>query len=253
MRGALYLVAILALPAVLSADPPKPKVDAGAALGALTGGQTTAALAGNLRAFLLDNFPDPLFEDASHWNLQKRGPRGKWRNDGRWWKARIEGRNLRDTLLLDLRDVQQPGGGLTTFTLFVSFDAGIQLDRQTWMMGARLHSGSTRARCRVRLTLRCEALTKFEKGKKLLPDAIFRLRVVQSNLEYDNVVVEHVAGVGGEAAKLLGEAVIDGIRQMKPSLERNLRERANTAIVKAADTKEVRLNLFDLFSEPRAK
>ena len=100
----------------------------------------------------------------------------------------------------------------------------------------------------MRLTLDCEALTKFEKGKKILPDAVFRLRVVKSDLGYDNLVVEHTAGVGGEAAKVLGDAVIGGMRQWKPSLERNLRDRANAAIVKAADTKEVRVNLLDLFS-----
>jgi len=162
--------------------------------------------------------------------------------------VRISARNLKDTLVVDLRDLVQPGGGVTTFRLFVSFDAVVQYDRQTWRLGARTYSGSTRARCRVRLTLDCEALTKFEKGKKILPDAVFRLRVVKSDLAYDNLVVEHTAGVGGEAAKVLGDAVIGGMRQWKPSLERNLRDRANAAIVKAADTKEVRVNLLDLFS-----
>jgi hypothetical protein len=174
--------------------------------------------------------------------------RDKWRNDGHWWKVRINGKNLADTLVVDLRELRQPGGGVTTFRLFVSFDAVILYEQQTWKMGARLYSGSTRARCRVRLALDCEALAKFEKGKKLLPDAVFRLRVVRSDLGYDNLVVEHTAGVGGEAAKVLGDAVVGGMRQWKPSLERNLREKANAAIVKAADTKEVRVNLLELFS-----
>ncbi len=39
-------------------------------------------------AILLTGLPDPLFEDAKKWDLQKKGPRGKMRNDGRWWKLR---------------------------------------------------------------------------------------------------------------------------------------------------------------------
>jgi hypothetical protein len=242
-------VLVLILTGAAPAQPPKPKLDANAALGALTGDQTTAALSGNLRSLLLENFPDPLFEDAKNWGQRKENLRGKLRNDGHWWKVRITSKNLRDTLVVDLRDLVQPGGGVTTFRLFVSFDAVVEYDQQKWRLGVRTYSGSTRARCRVRLTLDCEALTKFEKGKKILPDAVFRLRVVKSDLGYDNLVVEHTAGVGGETAKVLGDAVVGGMRQWKPSLERNLRDKANAAIVKAADTKEVRVNLLDLFSK----
>jgi hypothetical protein len=250
MRLRLSLVAaLLALAAPACAEPPGPKkLDPSSALSALTGNQTTASLSGNLRALIVESFPDPLFEDQSHWGKRRETPRGKLRNDGRWWKVRVAGRNVKDSLVVDLRDLQQPGKGVTTFRLFVSFDAVIVMDRQTWKLGARLYSGETRARCRVRLTLDCEALAKFEKGKKPVPDAVFRLRVLRSDLAYDNLVVEHTAGVGGETAKVLGDAVIGGMRQWKPSIERNLREKANAAIVKAADTKEVRVNLLDLFA-----
>ena len=243
----LVLVALTGT-SLAASPPPRIKLDPAAALGALTGGQSTDALAGNLRGLLLKNFPDPLFEDAKHWDLKKQGPRGKWRNHGQWRKLCVRARSVRDTLIVDLRDLQQPGGGRTTFTLYVSFDGAAELERQNWRMGVRLHSGSTRARFRVRLALFCELTTKFEKGKEWLPDAVFRLRVSRSDLRYDNVVVEHTAGVGGEIARVLGDAVIDGLRQWKPSLERNLVEKANAAIVKAADTREVRVNLLNLLS-----
>ncbi len=249
----LALVAAVALAGTGRAAPPKVKLDPAAALGALTGGNTTDALAGNLRGLLLQNMPEPLFEDAKHWNLKKQGPRGKVRNHGRWWKVRVTGLNLRDTLIVDLRNLQQPGGGRTTFTLFVSFDARAVLERQKWRLGVRTFSGSTRARFRVRLALDCEATAKFDRGKELLPDVVVRLRVLRSDLKYDNVVVEHTAGVGGEMAKVLGEAMIDGLKQWKPSLERNLLTRANAAIVKAADTKEVRVSLMSLFAEKKGQ
>src|SRR3954452_840027 len=110
-------VLVLFLTGAAPAQPPKPKVDANAALSALTGDQTTAALSGNLRALLLDNFPDPLFEEAKNWGMRKENLRGKLRNDGHWWKVRVTGKNLRDTLVVDLRDLVQPGGGITTFRL----------------------------------------------------------------------------------------------------------------------------------------
>src|SRR5207245_5136752 len=93
----------------------------------------------------------------------------------------------------------------------------------------------------VYLTLGCEVLLKVEKGKSLLPDLVFRLRVVKSEMKYDNLVVEHIAGIGGTGAKVLGEALQSHIKQWHPSLERDLIAKANAAVVRAADTREVRL------------
>jgi hypothetical protein len=166
-------------------------------------------------------------------------------NDGRWWKVRVTAVNPRDTLVLDLCDVWQPEQGRMTFTTYVALDTQVEFDRQRWHEGKRLYSGTVRARMRVRLNLRCEATGRLE-TKDFLPEAVVRLRVVGSELAYDNFVVEHIAGVGGEMAKLLGEAAHASLKQWRPSLERNLLERANAAIAKAADTREVRLGLAAL-------
>jgi hypothetical protein len=101
---------------------------------------------------------------------------------------------------------------------------------------------------RLRLTLNCEAETRLEKNGSWMPDAVFRLRVLKSDFRYDNLVVEHTAGIGGEAAKVLGDAMIQTVRQVKPSLERKLIEKANASIVKAGDTKEVRVSLLEMMS-----
>jgi hypothetical protein len=229
---------------------------------ALLGGGSQDALAGSLRGYLLQALPTPLYEDQSHWGLQKPVGRGlKWqgpgsrdraggrrdvRNQGHWWKVRVTAGNLRDTLVLDLRDVRQPEPGRVLFTAFVSFDTRVEYDRQNWRAGLRLYSGSVRARLRLRLALRCEAVTRLEPNGTPLPDALFRLRVLQSDLSYDNLVVEHVAGVGGEAAKLLGETARGSLKQWRPSLEHDLLAQANAAIVKAGDTREVRVGLLNL-------
>ena len=57
--------------------------------------------------------------------------------------------------------------------------------------------------------------------------------MLRSDLKYDNVVVEHTAGVGGSAAKMIGEAVHRALTRHRPSLERELLARANAAIVQA--------------------
>src|SRR5262249_32535898 len=114
--------------------------------------------------------------------------------------------------------------------------------------GTRLYSGSVRARLRLKLNLRCEVTGRLE-ANGLLPEAVIRLRVVGSDVGYENFVVEHIPGVGGEGAKVLGNAAHASLAQWRPSLERNLAEKANKAILKAADTKEVRIGLASLLGK----
>src|SRR5262249_15518225 len=147
------------------------------------------------------------------------------------------------TLRLAVGNLQRPEPGRLTFDVFVAFDANILFEQQVWDAGVRLYSGETRARCKGLIGLNCEAGTRVEKGKGLLPDAVIRLRVLGSYFHYDHLVVEHTAGVGGTAAKLLGDALIGLVREVRPDLEKELRERASAAIVKAGGTKEVRLGL----------
>jgi hypothetical protein len=250
---------------VARGDPPGKVLTPGSAL-SLLGGNSPAALSGNLRSFLLRALPDPLFEDDKHWNLQKPVRESKWRgqgihvyretqevpkNDGHWWKVRVTAPHPADTLVLDLRDVQQPEPGRMTFTVFVALDAHVDYDRQNWRHGHRLYAGSVRARLRLKLTLHCEATGRLE-GNGFLPEAVVRLRVLQSEAGYDNFAVEHVPGMGGEMAKVLGDAFHAGMKQWHPSLEGNLIARANEAIVKAGDTREIRVGLAALLGKSGA-
>ena len=221
----------------------------------------TAALSANLRGVLLDALPDPLTEDDSHWGGQRLVAHGvEWhghglhfhpdvtktpRNDGRWWKVKATADHLPDTLVLDVRDVRQPQPGQTQFTAFLSFDARVDYDQQNWDRGLRIYAGSVEARMRLKLTLACEMTAKLE-TKGLLPEAVFRLRVTEAKLGYDDFEVRHVFGVGGDLAKLIGDAAKAAVEQWRPSLERRLLEKADAAIVKAADTKEIRLSVEKL-------
>ncbi|MGL4555671.1 MAG: hypothetical protein ACRC33_31265 [Gemmataceae bacterium] len=221
-------LALLALTAVAAAPPERLSAD----------------LAATLKDLLLGALPDPLFEDAKHWNLQRPNFRGQVKNDGRWWKLRVQSRDPANRLAVQVRDLQPAGKNRQTFSVLVNLDAAIFLERQTWLRGVRLYSGSTRARVKLHLNLACEVVTRLETPKgSFLPDVILRVRVLRSDFRYGELVVEHTAGVGGEAAEVIGETALSLVRQIKPSLERRMLDKANAAVVKAGDSKEVRIGL----------
>jgi hypothetical protein len=226
--------------------------------------QEAHALAGTFRALLVEHAPRVLYEAWPGWGKTVPVARGlKWtgkhplrpdvtykaKNDGTWRHVRVTADNLADSLVFDLRRVRNPQPGRMTFDVFIAFDAHVEFDQENWDKGTRVYEGSTRARLRVKLLLGCAATTRLEASGGLLPDAYFRLRVTRADLRYDNLVVEHVAGVGGEMAKVLGDAVKGSLREWHPTLERDLLTRANAAIVRAGDTKEVRLSLANLFNK----
>lgn len=266
LRGPALAALTFVMVSAADAQPPASPVktfSGGNVLAALGGGSVDA-LAGSLRGYLIKAMPAPIYEDTRHWGLQKPVSEIKWRgqgvhvhpekievmkNDGRWWKVRMTGERLPDTLICDLREARQIEPGRMTFTAFLSFDTHVDYDKQIWHTGTRRYASSIRARLRVKLTLHCEATARLDGNDGLLPDAVFRLRVLQAESSYDNFVVEHIAGVGGEAAKVLGDAARGSLKQWRPSMERELLAKLDAAIVKAGDTKEVRVSLSKLLAK----
>ena len=177
----------------------------------------------------------------------------KTKKDGDWRKIRLTADNLPDTLVFDLRNLQAPEAGKLTFTVFISLDARAVYDHQKWDEGLKLWDSTLKARMRTKLTLDCEVTARHDDKGEFLPDAVLRLRVTKADLQYDNLVVEHAAGFGGAAAKLIGEAAHRIVNDFKPNLERDLLAKADAAIVKAADTKEIRLKLSDLLKSKSRK
>jgi hypothetical protein len=224
------------------------KIDPSGLIPALAGGSPDA-LAGAIRGYLVKNLPDPIYESWHDWGRQQKNLRGKMKNDGRWKHIKVNIVTPADTLVFDIRDLKNPEPGRVTFTVVLSFDARGEYEVQVWELGLRLRSSSIRARCRIRATLQCEATMRLEAGTALVPDGVFRLRVVQSHLSYDNFVTEHIAGVGGDLAEFLGDTARTGMKKWHPSLERDLLAKADASIEKAADTKEVRVSLVDLLKK----
>ncbi len=168
------------------------------------------------------------------------------RKDGTWRTVRISAPQVAERLTLSLDHVQQPEPGRMLFDVVLTCPTHIEVEQQLWKDGIRIYSGSARARLRVHLALACELTTRLDWNAKLLPDGVFRLRVVHADLSYDQFVLEHVAGLGGDAAKLVGQVLKTIVHQWRPSLEREWLAKANAAIEKAADTKEIRIGVGSL-------
>jgi hypothetical protein len=204
-----------------------------------------------------------LVESSSNWGQQREVMNGvtwetshvvpkphkqkKMKNDGTWRRIKVGAVDPEKNLTLAVRNVRQPEKGRLTFDMVVTLQARIHFEQQIWKSGVKVYGGSTRARCLPILALKCESTSRVEKSDGALPDVVFRLRVLEAHLTYDQFKVEHTAGVGGEMAEVLGGAIHDMVKQLKPSLERDMLEKANKAIVKAGDTKEVKLGLGRLF------
>ena len=219
----------------------------------------TDVLAGHVRTLLLRHLPDPIVQSSPGWGNQKdfvdvkfhreglklRTERVKApRNDGTWRRMAVRAVNPEQTLALGLLDVTSPEPGKITFTAMIGLNCELKFEQQLWKSGARLYSGETRGRCRGALLLKCEATNRTEaRPGALLPDLVMRLRVTEAQVFYEKLEITHTAGIGGDGAKILGAAIIDTVKQVKPSLERDLLAKANAAIVKAGDTKEVRVEL----------
>ncbi|MFO0936715.1 MAG: hypothetical protein U0798_09410 [Gemmataceae bacterium] len=247
----LMLTASLASPTVVRADDATSKMSP----------EETKHLAHVARQLILKFLPDPAIKTKKNWGNQKEtivrvdGERKglmNWKfetkkemkNDGHWSAVTLSIIDPNTKLRLDLKDIATPEPGKTTFTAIVAAPVKFQFEQQIWKAGIRLYSGETRGRCDATTVLDCETTTKLDwMPGKLLPTQILKVKITKADVIYENPVIEHTAGVGGDTAKVIGDTAIKAIKLMKPNLEKDLLEKANAAIVKAGDSKEIKLEL----------
>jgi hypothetical protein len=213
-----------------------------------------------LKPYLIDAIPHPLYERSYNWGKQSMTFHGvRWkglkprvvkapRNDGVWRKVRLDTRNWPHSLKTRVYDFKQETPERMTFKLHLACEGQVEMEQQVWESGLRLYSGSMRARFQFHAWLECESTIRVDTSG-FLPDFVVRLRVTKATVLYHEPVVEHIAGFGGTAAKITGELLHDVVHQVKPSLEEKLLERINQSIVRAADTKEIRLGLGKLLKK----
>jgi hypothetical protein len=206
-----------------------------------------AELARLLRDMLLDQIPDPLYHAEPGWGRQVTAliDHKKMRNDGAWRKLRATAINPAQSLIVEVRNIKEPLPSKLTFDLLVALDVQLDFQQQIWERGIRIYSGSTKARCKVWTALAIEVTTRFE-GKSLLPDLIVNIHVAKADVRYSKFEVIHTAGIGGDGAKLLGEALQNLLKDLHPSLEKELLQKADAAIVKAGQSKDIKISLGKL-------
>jgi hypothetical protein len=247
-RGLTACAVAMLIVHICPADPPQPRF-VGLPI-PIPGTGPADELSGALRGLILRSLPNPLLVKKYNWGKQRPAPILRdLRNDGLWQEIEVTAVDPYGTLVFDIRSITTPEPNKLHFILFASLDVRVRYRRQRWESGARLFSGETRARARVKLALACEAVAKLEsKPGSILPDAVIKLHALGADLRYDNLVVEHTAGVGGDMARMVGEAFHGILGGLRPSLEEELLQKGNAAIVKALDHREVRVGLSKAFN-----
>ena len=246
MRPLLLIALLLACPTLRAADPVAP-----------TDEQTLTPF---LRELLLKAMPVPLGESNGNWGQQREVAVGvKWhrlkpevmhavKNDGHWTKVRVEAIDPANSFGFILKDLKSPVPNTTTFEATMGLNVRVTHEQQLWKAGHRLYAGEVRATARVAVKVNCEMTTRFEKTPgNFLPTAVVRVRVTDADLSYGELKCEHIARLDGKPAEVVGDVVLRTLLRVKPSLETSLKDKANAAIVKAADTKEIRVELDKLF------
>ena len=246
MRPLLLLALMLSGATVQGADPVAPTDE--------------QALTPFLRELLLKSMPQPLGESSHNWGQQREVNVGvKWhrlrpevvrgeRNDGHWTKVRVEAVDPAQTFGFGLSDLKSPAPNTTTFGATVTLNVRVTHEQQLWKAGHRLYAGEVRGTARVSVKVNCEMTTRFEREPgNLLPTAAVRLRVTDADLTYADVKCEHIARLDGRPAEVVGDVALRTLKRVKPALESSLKDKANAAIVAAADTKEIRVELDKLF------
>lgn len=226
----------------------------------------TKSLSDTFQKLLLANLPDPLVQSSHDWGKQKEGVIGvKWekkgviryrpelmrdaKNDGHWERVTVTAIDPDKKLKLTVGNPRTPEDGKTLFDAVVQTVVRLTYEQQEWAMGNRLYSGETRATCTAAVTMVVELTSRNEyQPGSLLPTVVLRVRVTEAKLTYWDLECEHTLGVGGDAAKVLGKAVHEVMKKLKPDMEQGLLDKANAAVVKAADTKEVKVELGNLLS-----
>ncbi len=228
----------------------------------------TDVVAKILQQVIVQKLPSPAVSTKHNWDHQKefvvgydvkrRGvfnwvatPRTEKKNEGHWSHLTIGVNEPATKLHLELTNLKSMENGPLTFQAALRAESvSLNVKQQIWARGVRVLSDETRATCKAAVHIDCELSQRLElKPGATLPEIVFKLKVTKAELFYTDLRVQHTLGVGGDAAKIIGETTHKMLNKMKPSVERDLIAKANAAIVKSASDKEVRLGLASLMKK----
>lgn len=171
------------------------------------------------------------------------------RNEGHWHRLKIAARDPQNTMLLSLSNMKSEESGRMTFDATMSTLVELNFEQQLWKSGIRLIGTETRARATAGVRLQCEATNRFDyRPGTVVPELVLRFRVTHADVFVNDIVVERTLGMNGMAARTIGETVQKLVKRFQPDLERKTLDRANEAVLKAADTKEIRIGFQKWFA-----
>ena len=216
-----------------------------------------------MREMALKNMPTPLVTANDGWGKTKEFAVGKVMlrnpnrvgpemprerfNDGLWRRFTVSARDPAETLGIGITELVRPTDDTMLVTLNVAMDINFRMEQELWKRGIRLYGGETRGHCKAGVQLKLKVVQKLQfKPTALVPDVILTITTTEAKLFYDKIVIDHTLGLDGVDAEKAGDFVIDLVKAVKPDLEKELLEKGNAAIVKAAGTKEIKLELDKL-------
>jgi hypothetical protein len=225
--------------------------------------EEVAAISRLMRDMALKHMPDPLLKANHNWGKQKEFAVGRVMlrnpnrvgpemprelfNDGLWRRFTITARDPAETFGIGITELVRPADDTLLVTINVAMDINFRMEQQLWKRGLQLYSGETRGHCKGGVQLKATVSHKLEfKPGSLVPDVILKITTTDAKLFYDKLVIEHTAGLDGADAQAVADWVLDLVKKIKPDLEKELLEKGNAAIVKAAGTKEIKLQLDKL-------
>ena len=226
--------------------------------------EEVAAISKLMRDMGLQHMPDPLVKANDGWGKQKEFVVGKVMlrdpkkfpdapkelfNDGLWRRFTVTARDPAETFAVGITELVRPDADTMFVTVNVVMDINFRMEQQLWKRGLQLYSGETRGHCKGAVQLKAVVAHKTEfKPGAFLPDIALKVTTTEAKLFYEKIVIDHTAGLDGDDAKKVGDLVVDLVKSVKPELEKELLEKGNAAIVKAAGTKEIKVQLDKLMS-----
>jgi hypothetical protein len=221
------------------------------------------AIAKLMREMALKKMPEPLLKSNDGWGHQKEFAVGRVMlrnpnrvapelprelfNDGLWRRFTVSAREPEKSLAVGFTEMVRPAPDKMNVTITVAMDINFRMEQQLWVRGRQLYSGETRGHCKTACQLKANVMQKnVQKPGSFIPDVMLTVTTTEAKLFYDKLVIDHTAGLDGEAAQKVSELVIDLVKKIMPDLEKQLLDKGGEAIVKAAGTKEIKLELDKL-------
>ena len=171
------------------------------------------------------------------------------RNHGNWEKAHVNAHDLPKQLSLrlgELGELQSLGDDRIAFTIHLTTPAQVELRKEVWQNGVRVHTRQVRARFQLSAGVCVEACRDDIKKSKL--DHEVSCQVVRATYTCSKFLVEDINGIGGDLARL-GNGLEKTFKPWQQAALLEVQKSVNSAVLAAAASRDVQVGLRRLILE----